>query len=297
MLEETNWQSGTVEQIYRAWRDVFRQKNFTTADLDARLILCDVLGLDSSGFIMQSASRPNDVQLRSIELQMSRREKHEPVAYITGTQEFWGLPFSVNLNTLIPRPDSEILVQTILDWIDSDKGRQFPWKFIDVGTGSGCLIAALLSELPRASGIGIDLSIRALLVAGNNLDQLSLISRSSLVQGDFLSAFSGEVDFILANPPYIERDVHKKLEDGVRLYEPDLALIGGEDGLTAYREIVQQVHDQTIGTSRIFFEIGYDQGIRVKDLLAQFSWADVRVELDLAGNDRVVTGRMVKADS
>lgn len=296
MSAATDWQSGTIEQIYRTWRDVFRQKNIATADIDARLILCDVLGLDNSGFIMQSGTKPNDAQLQSIALQMARREKHEPVAYILGAQEFWGLPFSVDQNTLIPRPDSETLVQTVLNWIDSDKGRQFPWKFIDVGTGSGCLIAALLSELPRASGIGIDLSLKTLLVAGNNLHKFSLNSRSSLVQGDFLSAFSGEIDFILANPPYIERDVHKNLEDGVRLFEPDLALIGGEDGLTAYREIVQQVHQQPIVTSRIFFEIGYDQGIRIKDLLAQFNWADVRIELDLAGNDRVVTGRMVKAD-
>jgi len=215
---------------------------------------------------------------------ISRRAAREPFAYIIGRREFWSLDFEVTRDVLIPRPDSETLVETALKAF----GPTPPRSIVDLGTGSGCLIVSLLTEWPDARGLAVDLSPAALDVARRNAARLGTESRLDFACADFATLQAGPFDLVVSNPPYIASGVIGTLDPDVADFEPGLALDGGADGLDAYRAIARALPALLARRGLAMFEIGWDQASPVSQILQNQGFAVQRVVKDLAGNDRVI---------
>ncbi|MCD6075924.1 MAG: Methylase of polypeptide chain release factor [Rhodospirillales bacterium] len=262
-----------------------------SARTDARIIVAQATGIDRAKLIgqtnnMAKAALTEQQTARIAEL-AARRAKHEPIALIVGTREFWSLVFRVGPATLIPRPDSETLIEAALEYCPD---RTRPYRILDLGTGSGCLLLALLSELPNATGLGIDASQDALDIAQGNADSLGLARRAAFAWGDWTSNLDpdrdGRFDIIVSNPPYITKPDWEKLEDDVRLYEPRTALVGGLDGLNPYRAFGPHLPDLLTEEGIFVCEIGAGQAIEVGEILADAGLTVLGARNDLAGIER-----------
>lgn len=220
----------------------------------------------------------------SFEEALKKRCTRIPVQHITGVQNFMGLDFYVNEHVLIPRFDTEILVEEVMKELHDG------FSILDMCTGSGCILLSLLKYSNNCSGVGVDISENALAVAKENQKRLGL--DASFVQSDLFEQITGKYDIIVSNPPYIRSDVIPTLMEEVRLHEPVLALDGTEDGLFFYRKIVKESTDYLNGGGWLFFEIGYDQGEAVKKLMEENGFKNVKVVKDYAGLDRVVLGNI-----
>lgn len=217
-----------------------------------------------------------------------RREKREPFAYIIGRREFWSLDFEVTPDVLIPRPDSETLVEAALN----EFGAQPPARVIDLGTGSGCLIISLLTEWRGATGVAVDLSTAALDIARRNAGRLGTSDRMTFECRDFGAASAERFDLVVSNPPYIADGVIETLDPDVRSFEPVLALSGGADGLGAYRSIAHTLPGLLLPQGRAILEIGFDQGESVTRILENQGLRVLRIVKDLGGHDRVVVASL-----
>jgi release factor glutamine methyltransferase len=273
---------------------ILRQGGIETPELDARLLLCHAASLSHEAFIARASEdlRPDVAAL--LEGAIARRLKREPVARIRGTREFYGRSFLLGPESLDPRPDTETLIDAALDIIGKKGWRQEPLKLLDLGTGSGSILVTLLAELPRATGIGTDLSPRALAVAAANASAHGLASRAVFIAADWLDAIAGKFDLILSNPPYLAASEIAGLAADVAAYDPRLALDGGPDGLDSYRRIAARAREVLAGDGRLLVEIGPAQAEAVA---AIFAGAGLRPDeagsprLDLAGRSRVVVAR------
>lgn len=255
-----------------------------TPRLDAELLMAHALETSREDLLLKlpELDAPRDFH----EL-LQRRLAHEPVAHITGGKEFWGLSFQVSPDVLIPRPDSELLIEEAIH-LHADKP---PVRILDLGTGSGALLLAALSEFPEATGIGIDASAPALEIAHNNADRLSLTARVQFRMLDWTRAgwvddLPGPFDLILANPPYVSTDV--TLSPDVAQYEPHDALFAGAEGLDDYRIIMPALEKLLDTGGRALLEIGYDQAENATQLAESHGYF-VECKQDLAGNDRLLT--------
>jgi release factor glutamine methyltransferase len=254
-----------------------------TAALDARVLLLRVLGIDATELLARPFEPLTPGQASRLAAWTARRLGHEPVARILGEREFWGLPFVLSLDTLIPRPDTETVVETALALVP-DRGS--PLRIADLGTGSGCLLVSLLHELPCAIGLGLDRSLGAVRTARLNAERNGVGGRSLFVAADWGSALGGGLDMIVSNPPYIATPVVEDLEREVREYDPRLALDGGADGLDAYRIILSQAKHLLAPEGHLVLEIGYDQEPALRDLAVTSGFEVSRFSADLAGNPR-----------
>ena len=256
--------------------------------LDARLLLAFILETSADRLVLVQEEMLGPDQLIAFHALLERRLKHEPVAYLIGKKDFWTFSLDVSKHTLIPRPDTEILVETILKCQPDHDPR--PRRVLDLGTGTGALILALLSELPSWTGLATDISSEALTVAQKNAAKLGLEDRLSFKQGSWfeaLSADDGPFDIIVSNPPYIRPDHIAGLAEDVRVYEPILALDGGPDGLSAYRTIIGSASNWLIPKGILVLEIGFDQAETV-GTIARSAFETVDIKTDLAGNPRCV---------
>ena len=254
-----------------------------TPALDARLLLCRALGLDEKGFILRQNEEASCGEEAFFMNLVARRKTAEPVAYILGEKEFFGLSFLVDENVLIPRPDTEILVEWALA---NFKGG----AVLDIGTGSGCIAITLAKHFPKAKVFAADISPAALAVAQKNAARHGV--DVAFLQTDILHAFpNGEFNLIVSNQPYIRPDVLKGLSPDVREFEPHGALAGGGDGLVFYRAICQNAPAHLAPGGLLAFEIGFDQANEVCALMEK-SFTGVTVVTDLAGCDRVVCGAL-----
>jgi release factor glutamine methyltransferase len=215
---------------------------------------------------------------------IARRAAREPFAYIIGRREFWSLDFEVTRDVLIPRPDSETLVEVALKAFAAAP----PRRIVDLGTGSGCLLMALLSEWPHATGLAVDISPAALALARRNAERLGLAQRIEFVCSDFGALQRGPFDLAVSNPPYIPANEIEGLEPEVAGFEPRLALDGGPDGLEAYRRLAEALPGVLLQGGRVLLEIGWTQAEEVKNILENQGFVDIRVIRDLAGQDRIV---------
>lgn len=271
----------TLSGLLREGREALQAAGIPEWDLDAWYLLEYAAHCTKNEYFLRPEKEvlPQEKQLyRTL---IRKRSAHIPLQYLTGSQEFMGLSFFVDENVLIPRQDTEILVEEALRALGSGM------RVLDVCTGSGCILLSLLRLCAGLEGTGTDLSEKALQVAGENARRLGV--EASFVQGDLFEPVSGKYDCIVSNPPYIaSREVDALMEE-VRDHEPRMALDGGEDGLYFYRKIAVQSPKYLNDRGRIFLEIGFDQGEAVAGLLAP-AFDEVRIVQDLAGLDRVVCG-------
>ena len=249
---------------------------------DAWMLLEMAAKIDRNYYYMHMDDEITKEQLEEYEWALKKRSEHIPLQYIVGETEFMGLPFKVNSSVLIPRQDTETLVEEAL------KVAKQGMKVLDMCTGSGCIIISILHHGKDLEGYASDISRHAINVAKENakLNQVAV----SFETGDLFDHIKGKYDIIVSNPPYIRTDEISKLMPEVQNFEPFDALDGKEDGLFFYRRIVEQAGDYLNPGGHLLFEIGHAQGTDVSELMVQAGFKDVRVIKDLAGNDRVVTG-------
>jgi len=279
-----------VGALVREIRDRFRAKGLETADLDARLLVADALGLDPSAVILNADDEVSAEAGGKALAYCEQRLSGMPVGRILGHREFWGLELGLNAETLEPRPDTETLVEAVLARTPPDTGV----VFADIGTGTGAIAIALLSERANAVGLTVDISGIALQCAAENAARLGVAGRLLCVQGDYCTALGSGFDWIVSNPPYIRSAVVDGLGEEVRDHDPRRALDGGIDGLDAYRSIIAQAGDCLADTGRIALEIGFDQAESVASLLSECGFFAIEIIQDLAGNDRVLVAKRNK---
>jgi release factor glutamine methyltransferase len=275
----------TRAETLRDLRRTLGEAGFETAALDARLLLLTALGISATDLITQPDSPLTPEQAETLASYAGRRLAHEPVARIVGEREFWGLPFRLSPETLVPRPDTETLVETVLDLIPD---RQAPLSIVDFGTGSGCILVALLHELPRATGLGVDLSLGALRTARHNAETNGVGERSRFALSRWADAISGRFDLIVSNPPYIPSGVIPTLDQEVREHDPRLALDGGPDGLEPYRILLAEAERLLAPGGMLAVEIGYDQAEDLARLAGPHGLEILRIAHDLSGNPRCI---------
>ncbi|MFT4275480.1 MAG: peptide chain release factor N(5)-glutamine methyltransferase [Rhodopseudomonas sp.] len=285
-----------VPTIASARRRLARQlqdAGIESAALDARLLVGEVVGLDLTGLITQAERVLTRVETERLQAFAARRLAGEPVARILGVREFWGLPFELSADTLVPRPDTETVVEAALAVLGE---RDTAPRILDIGTGSGAILLALLHERPDATGVATDISLGALRVARCNAARLGLADRACFVACNYTAALRGPFDLIVSNPPYIPAGDIAGLDREVREHDPHRALDGGADGLDAYRKIIPESRRLLQPDGALVVEIGQGQESDVGALMraAGLTLSDP-FRTDLSGIFRVVTGRLVTA--
>lgn len=284
----------TYRELYEYGINKLSEAGIDEAALDARLLLEHICHTDRNELLVHGDGIRSDLEKQFYEIVIEKRALRIPLQHITGVQEFMGLEFKVNEHTLIPRQDTEILVEEAMRHVSDGM------RILDMCTGSGCILLSLLKYSNECEGVGIDISKEALIVARENASRLGL--DAEFLCGDLFEPLENYVskktkdrlfDVIVSNPPYIETAVISTLMPEVREHEPMMALDGMDDGLYFYRKIV----DKSIGYIRkggnLFFEIGYNQGEAVSKLMSDAGYSQVRVIKDYAGLDRVVMGTRV----
>ena len=257
----------SIATVRRGLAQLFRRNGLATPELDARLLVAHALGLDHAALAAQAMRTLTADETAVIAALAARRRAREPVARIIGVKEFWGLNLKLNSATLVPRPETETLVEATLDVVDRRQARERALAVADLGTGSGALLLALLSELPKARGFGTDVSAEALGGARDNAVALGLAERASFVCCDYGAALKGPFDIVVSNPPYVARDDIASLAPEVRVFDPAVALDGGPDGLDAYRAITSTARHLLAPKGVLLLELGIGQLGAVEGLL------------------------------
>jgi release factor glutamine methyltransferase len=282
---------GSIEAARRRLAREFRQGGLDAPELDARIIVGHALGLDHTALAAQSDRVLAAEEAGAIAALSARRLAREPVARILGRKEFWGLPFKLNAETLLPRPETETVVEAALAALDRENRTSQELRIVDLGTGSGALLLALLSELPRACGIGTDISFAALRCARDNAAAFGLSTRASFVACDYGTALRGPVDVLVSNPPYVARADIAGLQPEVRDFDPRAALDGGLDGLDGYRAIAPEARRLLAPDGVLVLELGQGQLGAVTSIFASTGLAPIAPQHDLAGIARALVMR------
>ncbi len=281
----------SVESARRALAAQLRSAQLEKAELDARILLGAALGLDLTGLIAQAARLLTETETSRLAQYAGRRIAGEPVARILGSREFWGLPFRLSEATLVPRPDTETVVELALE-IFRERQASRQMRIADIGTGSGAILLALLHEIPGAVGVGTDLSLTALKTARDNAAALGLADRAGFVACSYAAALRGPFDLVVSNPPYIPSAEIPKLSIEVREHDPHLALDGGNDGYDAYRALIPQAAERLAPGGALIVEAGQGQAGNIETLMAAAALVvDRPPKADLAGIPRAVSAR------
>jgi release factor glutamine methyltransferase len=281
----------SIEGARRTLAALLRSAQLDEAELDARILIGAVLGLDLTGLVTQAARPLTTAEASRLAQHAQRRIAGEPVARILGAREFWGLPFRLSEATLVPRPDTETVVELALE-IFRERQASHPPRIADIGTGSGAILLALLHEIPDAFGVGTDLSQNALRTAGDNAAALGLADRAAFVACSYAAALRGPFDLIVSNPPYIPSAEIPKLSIEVRGHDPHLALDGGNDGYDAYRALIPQAAERLAPGGALIVEAGQGQAQNIETLMRGAALSlDRPPKADLAGIPRAVSAR------
>lgn len=290
----------TYRDLYEKGKRALAAAGIAEADVDARLLLEYVCGTNRNTLLVHGDMEVEESSKVRYEELMEKRSKRIPLQHLTGTQEFMGLEFTVNENVLIPRQDTEILVEEVLQNVHDGM------RILDMCTGSGCILLSILKYRKDCQGLAVDISEKALEVAKTNA--VRLLGEECVVdcfpefegdgtcirflQSDLFDKVDGRYEIIVSNPPYIRTDVIDTLMPEVKDHEPGIALDGSADGLSFYRRIVQECKEFLWRGGMLFFEIGHDQGQEVKDLMEANGFLEVQVIKDYGGLDRVVFGTL-----
>jgi len=278
----------SIAEALRLMAQFFHLNGIEDADADARILLAHALHLDRAQLLAQSDRLLEAREIDTVLPLAARRLKREPVARILGRKEFWSLPLGLTPDVLVPRPETETIVEAALDRVLRGGLRLERLRVLDIGTGSGALLLALLKEMPNATGTGTDIDAGALACARANAERHDLAGRCSFVAGDMAAGLAGPFDLIVSNPPYVARGEIARLEPEVRDYDPKLALDGGEDGLDAYRAIAAAAPRLLAPDGRLIVELGAGQELSVRALFTNTGLAIVTVRNDLSGIPRAL---------
>ena len=276
----------TLQMIYKEGAETLEHAGIPDAKLDAWYLLEYVTGISRASYFGDPKREVPKEQAESYREVILRRAGHIPLQHITGEQEFMGYTFLVNPDVLIPRQDTETLTEEALKFTKPGM------KVLDMCTGSGCILISLLKSCPGLKGTGCDISEKALKTARENGRRLQV--EASWIQSDLFEQISERFDLIVSNPPYIRTGVIEELQEEVRLHDPWIALDGKKDGLYFYRRIIAESTGYIRDNGAMMFEIGHDQAEDVVRLMEEAGYTQIRVKKDLAGLDRVVTGRYNK---
>lgn len=286
----------TVRRLLEWTSGFFTRKTVDAPRLSAELLLAHVLTVPRIKLYTDYERVLSETDLAAFRALVQRAGEHEPIAYLTGKAHFFNLEFEVGAGVLIPRPDTETLVENVLQLARNTPGFEAP-RVLDLCTGSGCIAAAIAHRLKGAVVIAIDKSEPAVAIARRNIERLGLADRVSIEHGDLYEPLSRIVDaapfnLIVSNPPYIATTQMAALDRNVRDYEPHEALDGGIDGLVLHRRILQSANDRLVPGGRIYLEIAFDQGPAAREIAGKYEdLDDVRVLKDYAGHERVLTAR------
>jgi release factor glutamine methyltransferase len=291
VTEPASFAGQTVEAARRALASRFREQGIDSAELDARLLAGATLGLDFTGLMAATTRTITQHESARLENFTQRRLAGEPVARILGVKEFWGLALQLSPATLVPRPDTETVVELALEICRDERSTQ-P-RIADIGTGSGAILLALLSELPEATGVGTDISPTASYTARDNAAHLGLAPRAAFIACNYAAALSGPFDLIVSNPPYIRSADIPGLDREVREYDPHGALDGGIDGLDAYRAIIPEAARLLAPGGTLIVEAGSGQSGAIAELMSASGLTSQQPpKADLTGIPRAVSGRI-----
>ena len=281
----------TYRECYEKGSRILNEAGIEESTLDARLLLEAVCGTDRNDLLVHG-EQPVAPEAEEKYLNWIRqRAEHIPLQQLTGEQDFMGLTFAVNEHVLIPRQDTEILVEEVLKELHDGM------RILDMCTGSGCILLSLLHYSNDCEGLGVDLSAEALEVAGRNVLKVLTPEKAEhahFLQSDLFEKVEGKFEIIVSNPPYIASAEVDRLMPEVRDHEPRMALDGTADGLEFYRRIIAEAGQYLVSSGMLFFEIGYDQGQAVSELMREHGYREVQVVQDYAGLDRVVYGTYVE---
>lgn len=271
------------------WKDAAircKKAGIKTSLLDSRLLLQHVLGITYEELLVSASRLVTDEENEKFEELLARRLQREPVSKILEYKDFWKYRFKTTAATLDPRPETETLIEAVLNDY-KDHNREL--KILDIGTGTGCLVLTLLKEYPRSTGMGVDISMEALKVAGENAQKLEVSERVNFIKGNMLNGITEKFDIIVSNPPYIKTKQIDYLSEEVRLYDPKEALDGGEEGLDFYKEIVKNLEPVMNSHAKVYFEIGKWQEIDVSKIIINKNYAIHEVRKDLLGIPRIIS--------
>ncbi len=261
--------------------------NSSTPNLDARILLAHCACISQEQLLLQYNDHLDEKIISSFFELINRRSKHEPIAYLVGKQEFYGLEFEVNNNVLIPRPDTELLVETVISDYHSLSANNFV-DILDLGTGSGAIAIALAKNLPKTRIIATDISLNALEIAKRNSNKHNVESQIQFLRGNWLRAMKNidqKFDYIVSNPPYIAEN-EKNFMTPSTLYEPKISLYAEKNGLSAYIEIIDMASNYLKQGSKLIFEVGFLQSTQVSTLLMQAGYNSIKMIKDLSGHNR-----------
>ena len=262
---------------------LLRKREICSHILDSEILLSNVLNKSREKILVNLDQKLNSRNILKFKKYIRRRSKYEPVAYILGEKEFWSKKFIVNKDTLIPRPETELLVEKLVKLFDGKK-----INILDIGTGSGCIILSLLSNLEKSVGLGVDVSNKAILIANKNAKRHELSNRVKFLNKSFESIFSKKFDLIVSNPPYIERKNIKNLSEDIKRFEPIMALDGGHDGLDLIKKVIYKSKKILKIKGTLALEIGNEQIKKVSKILVDNNFRIIHVIKDYKNNVRCV---------
>jgi len=277
-----------LENTIKQASQLLKNKNIISHELDVQVILSDIMGVTRDFFIANSHINVSINTIKKFNHAIKRRINREPVAYIIGKKEFWSQDFAVNQATLVPRPETELLIYKVVDFFKNKR-----INVLDIGTGSGCILLSILKELDISRGVGIDISTKAIKTAQINSKNLNLFNQSKFKVFDISKFNVGKYDLIVSNPPYIPSKDIKNLSKDIINYEPLVALNGGLDGLDLIRKVIYKSNSLLKRNGLLAIEIGFNQYLKVSSLLKQYGFREMSRQCDYNHNVRCIISTKV----
>ena len=277
-----------LENTIKQASQLLKNKNIISHELDVQVILSDIMGVTRDFFIANSHINVSINTIKKFNHAIKRRINREPVAYIIGKKEFWSQDFAVNQATLVPRPETELLIYKVVDFFKNKR-----INVLDIGTGSGCILLSILKELDLSKGVGIDISTKAIKTAQINSKNLNLFNQSKFKVFDISKFNVGKYDLIVSNPPYIPSKDIKNLSKDIINYEPLVALNGGLDGLDLIRKVIYKSNSLLKRNGVLAIEIGFNQYLKVSSLLKQYGFREMSRQCDYNHNVRCIISTKV----
>ena len=278
------------QSILNKYSNILKYKNFNSSKLDCEILLSHALKVQREELLINLNKKINQHQYKNFKYLFKKRYYKEPIAYITKQKEFWKSNFYINNSVLIPRPETELIVEEVLNLLKTKS----IYNMLDVGTGSGCILISLLKELKKAKGIGLDVSKKALKVAKINAKMQQLGNRIKFVHSDVDKFFSNKYDLIVSNPPYIKKCEIKNLDEDVKKYEPVIALDGGSDGLSGIEKVINNGTRLLKKNGILILEIAHNQSNKVKSMLIKNNFKNIKISKDLSGKNRCIVSLKIR---